>query len=145
MAITQDYLLRQLIGLAAAIREALRKRDEKEDARVIEATNEALDIALGIDASTLLRMDPPSFVSMMALVDVDPEAAAWVAAALEIQAEQHHRVGDVDLASLRAAQARAVRDAFDDDRSAEELLSQDYANDRPREGTPSEKGTSGAL
>ena len=128
MAITQDYLLRQLISLAAAIREALRKRIEKQDAQVLDATSEAIDIALGIDSETLLRMDPASFVSMMRLVDVDPEAAAWVAAALEIQSEQHAVSDNAALSALRFAQAEAVRRGYDVERSIEELLDVEYAN-----------------
>lgn len=128
MAITSDYLLRQLVSLAAAIREALRKRDEKEDAQVLESTERALDIALGIEAATLLRMDPASFVSMMRLVDVDPAAAGWVAAALEIQAEQHATAGNEETAALRTAQAQAVRRGYDVSSSIDELLEADYVD-----------------
>ncbi len=122
MAFTQDYLLRQILMLAAAIRRALEARGEQEDAKVLEETAVALGIASAMDPETLLRMDPVSLVTMLELSAIDDSAAEWVAAALEIQGEQHTRSGNEKLAELRAAQAAEVRRAFGADKSLEELL-----------------------
>lgn len=122
MAFTQDYLLRQILMLAAAIRRALEARGEQEDAKVLEETAAALGIASAMDPETLLRMDPASLVTMLELSAIDDSAAEWVAAALEIQGEQHVRSGNEKLAELRAAQAAEVRRAFGADKSLEELL-----------------------
>ena len=122
MAITHDYLMRQLVMLAEAIRRALQARREGQDALELEETSKVLGIATSMEPETLLRMDARSFVTMMELSATDASAAVWVVAALELQQRQHLRAGNATLSALRAEQAAEVRRVYAIDESLDLLL-----------------------
>lgn len=122
MALTQDYLMRQILALAGALRQAMRARLRGDDVRESELAAEAIGIATGMEPETLLRLEPATFASMLELCAVDDSVADWVAAALEVQAAQCLRTGDERLASLRSGQAVEVRRVFGCSSTLDELF-----------------------
>lgn len=123
----RDYLVRMLVQFAQAIRQSMQKaagdRDPRAAADMLEA---AVAEATDIDGGVLLSLAPKSIAGVIQVSGTDPRVTAYIARSLLLASTYLHEAGDHGLADIRAAQARAIADAYafdlpDDPRDVSDL------------------------
>ena len=114
MQYQNDYILRIIEQMGAAIREAFRRfRDGDPVEEPLELTNQAIGIVVDMDPHLFLRLAPPSMVSFLEISGFDDRLVTKLAEALELQAELLLSEGALIEASVRRDQAAAVRASID--------------------------------
>jgi len=109
-----DYILRIIEQMGAALREAFRRFRDGESAEVtLELTNEAIGMVVDMDPELFLRLAPPSMVSFLEISGFDDRLVIKLAEALELQAEILLSEGALIEAGVRREQAAAVLASID--------------------------------
>ena len=102
--LTQDYLMRMFMQLAAAMKESLLRARGENDPRVAaDMLDAAISDATEMDGGLLLCMAPESMAAMLQLSQPDP---------LLLSSRYSSEAGDSSIAALRREQAYAVARAF---------------------------------
>ncbi len=112
----QDYIVRMLTDLAAAImraatRETSRQRPE-EAARMLDV---AVGNAVDLDGETFLSLAPESIAQIMAVTGTDSRVSEYVARSMMLASAYLAEAGDEAMARLRRDQAQAIAGAFGHD------------------------------
>lgn len=109
----QDYLVRILVQFAQAIRRSMQKAAGEQDPRgAADMLEAAVGEATDIDGGVLLSLAPESIAGVMQVSGTDPRVTAYIARSLLLESTYLHQAGDHGLADIRAAQARAIADAY---------------------------------
>ena len=110
----QDYLMRMILMLAAAIREALLKGESGADRSEMDrmALEDAIGMAADMDASVLLALEPESVSTVLLLGQVDDSVAEYLVHAMMLDASYLEEDGYADMADLRRRQADSVAESF---------------------------------
>ena len=103
--LTQDYLMRMFMQLAAAMKESLLRARGENDPRVAA---DMLDAAI----SDATEMAPESMAAMLQLSQPDPQLMEYVTRSLLLSSRYSSEAGDSSIAALRRGQAYAVARAF---------------------------------
>jgi len=110
-----DYIMRAIVQLAVAIREAL--QNNKGGVRDSQASRDQLEEVIGVaadmDSSILLSLSPESVASMLQLGATDSSVAEYIVHALMLDADYLEGDGYRELALLRRQQAIAITEAYD--------------------------------
>ena len=123
----RDYLVKMFTNLAQAIRRTI--FNEKDDPRgSAETLEQALTNATEIDGETLLSLSPESMASILQVTGTDPRVCGYVAHTLMLESDYLVQAGENDLAKVRAAQARALADAYNVDLDTTEAALNDLVN-----------------
>jgi len=110
----QDYLMRLIVNLAIAMREALARSGGLSDTagqrlHLEDAIGEAADM----DPDVLLALAPESISTMLWLGNLNDSVAEYIVHALMLDANYLDEDGYDELASLRRQQAQAIASSFD--------------------------------
>lgn len=109
----QDYLVRLLVDLAAAIRRALdRSRGEKDFAGSAEILENSITNATDLDGAVLMTLAPESIASVLQVANTDPRVVIYVAHSMLLQSYYLEKAGKTQVAQLRAKQAKALASAY---------------------------------
>lgn len=112
----QDYIVKMLMDLAAAVvRTATRdssKRDPQEAARFLE---QAIGEAVAIDGESFLALTPDSIAQIMQVMGTDPEVSEYVARSILLASAYQAEAGNDEIAALRRSQACAIASAYGHD------------------------------
>lgn len=107
-----DYLMRMIMQLVAAIRRSLLERDREplEKAEEIEA---AVGQIVNMDPDLLFSLEPESMVTMLSIGDsVDMGTCGYLVESIMCEASFLDEAGDGAKAALRREQARALAAAY---------------------------------
>lgn len=109
----QDYLMRLIYQLGAAMRRSWEVSKNKEDpedaANMLEA---AIGVATDMDANILLSLAPESIAQIMNVSGVDPKVTEYIARSMLLEASYLDDASNTQLADLRRGQARAIATAY---------------------------------
>lgn len=109
----QDYLVRMLIELAAAIRRSFERAHGKKDDDGAAATLEnSIGAATDLDGSVLLSLSPESIASVLQVANTDPRVVIYIAHSMQLLAHYLRKSGKNEVAELRDKQAKALADAY---------------------------------
>jgi hypothetical protein len=109
-----DYILRIIEQIGAAIRDAFKRFREGDDVEApLELTNQAIGLVVDMDPALFLKLAPPSMVSFLEISGFDDRLVEKLAEALELQAEILLSEGALIEAGVRREQAAAVRASID--------------------------------
>lgn len=119
--LTQDYLVRMLVDFAAGIMRSMQRRTENSDPKgAAEMLEAAIGQSVDLDGDMLLSLAPESIASILQVSGTDPAITEYMARSLMLAASYREDAGDLELASLRAQQARALATAYGHDLSSME-------------------------
>jgi hypothetical protein len=105
-----DYILRIIEQMGSLIRRALERfREGGDPEESLELTEQAVGLAVDMDPSLFLRLDPPSMASFLQIGSTDDRQISQLAEALEVQAEILEESGALVAAQARREQVRALR------------------------------------
>lgn len=111
--LTQDYLMRMFMQLAAAMKESLLHARGENDPRVAaDMLDAAISDAAEMDGGLLLCMAPESMAAMLQLSQSDPQLMEYVSRSLLLSSRYSAEAGDLSISALRREQAYAVARAF---------------------------------
>ena len=109
----QDYLMRLLVGLAVAIREALEKHGAQTDNSGSRLQLEtAIGVAADMDPDVLLSLAPESISTILWLGNLNDSVAEYIVHALMLDSTYCAEDGYDSLAALRRQQAEAITESF---------------------------------
>lgn len=109
----QDYLMRQLLMFFQALTRSWEQQEEEDDTEgAVETLENAITAATEMDGMALLSLAPESIASVMQVTGVDPNVTQFVARSMLLESVYLNEMGNGGLASVRAAQARAIADAY---------------------------------
>ena len=104
--LTQDYLMRMFMQLAAAMKESLLRARGENDPRVAaDMLDAAISDATEMDGGLLLCMAPESMAAMLQLSQPDPQLMEYVSRSLLLSSRYSSEAGDSSIAALRREQA----------------------------------------
>lgn len=111
--IEQDYLMRRLLALFAAIRRSWEKELKHEDPL---DSAEQLELALGsavdFESGLLLSLAPESFSTMVQVSGTDRRLVEFMLRSLAMASQLRAKGNDEAGAALRMAQAQALAQAY---------------------------------
>ena len=111
--IEQDYLMRLLIQFFQAMYKAEgRRKDEKDPKGAADMLEAAIGNATDMDGGVLLSLAPDSIAQVMKVSGVDPNVTQFVARSMLLESVYLTEANERQLAAVRAAQARAIADAY---------------------------------
>ncbi|MBQ3300953.1 MAG: hypothetical protein IJH04_02150 [Eggerthellaceae bacterium] len=111
--IEQDYLMRLLIQFFQAMYKAEgRRKDEKDPKGAADMLEAAIGNATDMDGGVLLSLAPDSIAQVMKVSGVDPNVTQFVARSRLLESVYLTEANERQLAAVRAAQARAIADAY---------------------------------
>lgn len=111
--LTQDYLMRMFMQLAAAMKESmLRARGENDPRAAADMLDATISDATEMDGGLLLCMAPESMAAMLQLSQPDPQLMEYVSRSLLLSSRYFGEAGDLSTSALRREQAYAVAQAF---------------------------------
>ncbi len=114
MEYQNDYVLRLIEQMGSLIRMAFTRFNTGEgDAQAFELTDEAISLAVEMDAGLFVRLSPQSMVSYLDIGEYDERVVRQLAEALELQAEFYQNQGSIIEADVRRSQAVAVLSSLD--------------------------------
>lgn len=128
----QDYLVRMLIELAAAIRKSFERSIGKKDNDGAAATLEnSIGEATDLDGSVLLSLSPESIASVLKVANTDPRVIIYIAHSMQLQSYYLKKAGKFDVADLREKQAFALADAYNFDlpENIDDIDNEDFNED----------------
>lgn len=109
----QDYLMRLILQF---FRGMVRSWELKEDEDDPELAAETLETAIGnatdMDAGVLLSLSPDSIAQVLQVSGTDPNVIEYVSRGLLLESVYLTDAGNAEMAAIRAAQARALADAY---------------------------------
>ena len=105
----QDYLVRLLLQFFRGLMKSWERRHEQDDpqgaADLLEAT---IGEAVEMDGASLLALAPESIATVMKVSGIDPDVTQFVARSLLLESVYLEEAGNMQLAAVRAGQARAI-------------------------------------
>ena len=111
--IEQDYLMRLLLQFFQAMARSWElNRDQDDPQAAAETLENAIGNATDMDGATLLALSPDSIAQIMRVTGIDPQVTEFVARSMLLESVYLQKAGDVQLADVRSAQARAIADAY---------------------------------
>ena len=114
MEYQNDYLVRVIEQMGAVLRVARQLFSEGAPAEEsIDATNQALGLALDVPADLFVRMSPQSMVSLLEVSSSDDRVVVKIAEALMLQSDVLMAEGSLIDAGVRRDQANAVLEFID--------------------------------
>ena len=109
----QDYLMRLLLQMAAAIQRSLEQaKKDKDPAGAAEALESTINSATDIDGAVLLTLAPESIASVMQVSGTNPQVAQYISRTLLLESQYLIEAGSTQKAKLREEQAHAIANAF---------------------------------
>lgn len=109
----RDYLMRMLLAFYEAIVKSVQKGDDEDDPKeAADLLEEAIGSAVDMDGATLLTLAPESIAGVLQVSGTDPRVTEYIARSLLLASGYLAEAGEGALAGLRAAQARALADAY---------------------------------
>ena len=109
----QDYLMKQFLMFFKALTRSWEQMEEEKDPLGAADTLEnAISAATDMDGTALLTLAPESIASIMQVTGVDPRIVEYLSRSMLLESVYLEQGGDSGLASVRAAQARAIADAY---------------------------------
>ncbi|NTU88616.1 MAG: hypothetical protein HGA54_01730 [Actinobacteria bacterium] len=109
----QDYILKMMLGLAMAIREAIENRRMGKDGQLERfRLEESIGVAADMDPSVLLVLGPESMADILLLGSLNDSVAEYIVHALMLDSQYLREDGFEDLGRLREQQAIAITEAF---------------------------------
>ena len=109
----QDYLMKQFLMFFQALTRSWEQMQDEEDPQGAADTLEnAISVATEMDGTALLTLAPESIASIMQVTGVDPNVVEYISRSMLLESVYLGQAGNVELADVRAAQARAIADAY---------------------------------
>jgi hypothetical protein len=109
-----EYVLRLIEQMGSTLRVATQRFSEGASAQEsLDATNQAIAMAVELPAELFVRMSPQSMASLLDISSADDRMVEKVAEALQLQADVFQSEGFMIEANVRREQAAAVRDSID--------------------------------
>ncbi|MCH4221084.1 MAG: hypothetical protein LKF76_04030 [Eggerthellaceae bacterium] len=140
----QDYLMRMILQLVAAIRQSMEKAggEDHDPAAAAELIEAGIASATELDGSVLLSLAPGSIASILQVTGTDPHVVEYVGRSLLLESSYLHETGSNDKADLRAQQARALAHSYGFDLDETDKPKQMMCNFLERDALSSEKNSS---
>lgn len=112
----QDYLVRMLVELAAAIRRSLtRSREAKDLEGAVQTLENSITNATDLDGAVLMTLSPESIASVLEVSNADPRVVVYIAHSMQLQAHYLRKLNRDTVADLRDKQAQALAKAYNFD------------------------------
>ena len=109
----QDYLMKQFLMFFKALARSWEQMEKEEDPQGAADTLEAaISAATDMDGAALLSLAPDSIASIMQVTGVDPRIVEYLSRSMLLESVYLQQAGNPDTACVRAAQARAIADAY---------------------------------
>jgi hypothetical protein len=115
-----DYLMRMILQLTAAIRRSL-AGERRSTGEEVDAIEDAVSDAVDIQRELLFSLEPNSMLSLLQLGAFDSELGEYIVRSLYYEAELLEELGLASRAGLRRAQADAIAAAYDISISREDV------------------------
>ena len=88
----------------------MEKEDDPQGAA--DTLEDAISAATDMDGTALLTLAPESIASIMQVTGVDPHIVEYLSRSMLLESVYLDQAGDSGLSAVRAAQARAIADAY---------------------------------
>lgn len=112
----QDYIVRMLTELAAAVTRCVLNGDTKRSPEeAAEALEDAVGNAVAIDGAAFLALSPDSIAQIMQVTGTDARVSEYVARSVMLASAYQAEAGNAELANLRREQAYAIASAYGHD------------------------------
>ncbi len=109
----QDYLMKQLLMFFQALTRSWEQMEDEDDPQGAADTLEnAITSATDMDGAALLTLAPESIASIMQVTGVDPHIVEYLSRSMLLESVYLENAGNKGLSDVRAAQARAIADAY---------------------------------
>ena len=109
----QDYLMKQFLMFFKALTRSWEQMEKEEDPQgAADTLEDAISAATDLDGTALLTLAPESIASIMQVTGVDPHIVEYLSRSMLLESVYLEQAGDSDLSAVRAAQARAIADAY---------------------------------
>lgn len=109
----QDYIMRLLLQMAAAIQRSLEQAEkDKDPAGAAEALENTISSATDVDGAVLLTLAPESIAGVMQVSGTDPQVAEYISRTLLLESRYLLEAGYTQKSRLREEQAQAIAAAF---------------------------------
>ena len=109
----QDYLVHLLLQFFRGLMRSHELRKEKDDPQAAADLLEgAIGSAVEMDGATLLSLAPESIATVMQVSGIDPDVTQFVARSLLLESVYLTDAGNLELAAIRSAQARAIASEY---------------------------------
>ena len=109
----QDYLMKQFLMFFKALTRSWEQMEEEEDPLgAADTLEDAISAATDMDGTALLTLAPESIASIMQVTGVDPRIVEYLSRSMLLESVYLEQGGDSGLSAVRAAQARAIADAY---------------------------------
>ena len=109
----QDYLMRLLMQFFAAINRSIQREQEDEDPQdAADILEQAIGQVTEMDGATLLSLSPDSIAQVMQVSGIDPNVTQFVARSMLLESVYLEKGGNIELARVRDAQARAIASSY---------------------------------
>lgn len=124
-----DYLMRMILQLIAAIRRALLEQN-REPGQKAEDVEAAVGQIVNMDPDLLFSLEPDSMVTMMQIDgSLDTETCGYVVESILYEADFLDEAGQGQKAALRREQAQALAGAYGYTIGEKDILAEDDALD----------------
>lgn len=109
----QDYLMKQFLMFFKALTRSWEQMEKEEDPQgAADTLEDAISAATDMDGTALLTLAPESIASIMQVTGVDPHIVEYLSRSMLLESVYLDQAGDSGLSAVRAAQARAIADAY---------------------------------
>lgn len=109
----QDYLMKQFLMFFKALTRSWEQMEKEEDPQgAADTLEDAISAATDMDGTALLTLAPESIASIMQVTGVDPHIVEYISRSMLLESVYLEQAGDSGLSAVRAAQARAIADAY---------------------------------
>ncbi len=110
----QDYLMKQFLLFFKALTRSWEQMEEEDDPMgAADTLEDAISNATEIDGTALLSLAPESIATIMQVTGIDPRIVEYISRSMLLESVYLEQAGDAELSGIRAAQARAIADAYD--------------------------------
>ena len=109
----RDYVMRLIMQFVGALRRSWQQKQKDLDPLLAAETLEAaITQTTDIDGAALLSLAPQSMASILRVSGVDDKLISYLGHGLLLASTYYEEAGNAQLAHLRAAQARALAQAY---------------------------------
>ena len=109
----QDYLMKLILQFFRGMVRSWELKEEKDDPELAaDMLETAIGAATEMDGAVLLSLSPDSIAQVLRVSGTDPNVVEFVARGLLLESVYLSESGKDELASVRAAQARALADDY---------------------------------
>lgn len=105
----QDYLMKMILQFFRAMVRSWELKEKEEDPQLAaDSLETAISVATEMDGDVLLSLSPDSIAQVLRVSGTDPRVIEYVARGMLLESVYLKEAGNAELASVRAAQARAL-------------------------------------